>query len=217
MKHVLSALTLSCALASPAAQAGVVVGTVLDKDGKPVADAAVFVMPLDGIAPAVASDASAVVAQENYAFSPYVSIVQNGTQIHFPNRDDHDHHLKSFSPAKTFSLKTYSKKKDPEPILFDKAGEVALVCHIHNWMRGFVYVVDTPWFAKTDASGIAIVQNVPPGKYEVKAWAPTMLGTPLSKTVQVQATGSSDVKFQLDFVPRPAPKPKKKSQWEDYY
>lgn len=199
------------------AQAGIAVGAVVDKNSKPVENAVIFAVPLDAAAPLVINPEPIVVAQENYAFVPYVSVIQAGTSVRFPNRDEHDHHLKSFSPAKTFSLKTYSKKEEPKSILFDKSGEVALVCHIHDWMRGFIYVVDTPWFAKTDASGHAVIQNLPAGKYEIKAWVPTMFGAPQSKTVQIQASGSSNISFQFDFTPRPAPKPPAKSKWEDTY
>lgn len=217
MKSAILILGLTATILSPIIHAGIIVGTVMDKDGKPAADAVIFAMPLDAPAPAASPDAQSVVAQENYTFVPYVSVIQNGANVRFPNRDEHDHHLKSFSPAKTFSLKIYSRKKEPDPVLFDKSGEVALVCHIHNWMRGFIYVVDTPWFGKTDASGQAVIQNIPPGKYEIKAWAPMMLGAPPSKTVQIQASGSTDAKFQLNFTPRPAPKPPKKSNWDDSY
>ncbi len=215
--YPLAAVLLLASLLPSVAQAGIAVGSVVDKNSQPVANAVIFAIPLDTAAPLAKNPEPIVIAQENYAFVPYVSVIQSGTSVRFPNRDAHDHHLKSFSPAKTFSLKTYSKKEEPNPILFDKSGEVALVCHIHNWMRGFVYVVDTPWFAKTDPSGNAVIQNLPPGKYEIKAWVPTMFGAPLTKTVQIQASGSSNVSFQFDFVPRPAPKPPAKSQWEDTY
>ena len=199
------------------AHAGNVSGVVIDKNGQPVMDAVVFATPLDTPVPVAKPVESAVVAQENSAFVPYVSVVRAGTSIRFPNRDSHDHHLKSFSPAKTFELRVYSKRDEPAPIVFDKTGEVALVCYYHNWMRGFIYVVDTPYFAKTDKAGNALLSNLPAGKYEVKAWAPTMLGSPLTQTVQVSAPGTAtvQVKYQLNYVPKTAPvAPKMKM--EDY-
>lgn len=212
---ILSATAISFILLAPHAHAGNVSGVVTDKNGQPVMDAVVFAMPLDTPIPAAKAVEPAVVAQENSTFVPYVSVIRTGTSVRFPNRDSHDHHLKSFSPAKTFELRVYSKREEPAPIIFDKAGEVALVCHFHNWMRGFIYVVDTPYFAKTDKAGNAVLANLPAGKYEVKAWAPTMLGSPLSQTVQVAATGTSQVKYQLSYVPKTAPVPPK-AKSEDY-
>lgn len=189
------------------ADAGLMVGHLTDKNGQSVSNAVLFATPLDAAMPEKKPDETAVVAQENYAFSPYLTVVRNGTYIRFPNKDKHEHHLKSFSPAKTFELRVNSKKEEPA-MLFDKAGEVALVCHFHDWMRGFIYVVDTPYFSKSDASGNAVINNLPPGKYEVKAWAPNMLGEPLAQTVQIAGDGSSNIKFQFNFVPKAPPAPR---------
>ena len=45
---------------------------------------------------------------------------------------------------------------------FDKPGVVALGCNIHDDMIAFIRVVDTPFAAKTDASGAAVVRGLPP-------------------------------------------------------
>lgn len=205
-----------CLALASHAHAGTVAGTIIDRNGQAAPDAVLFATPLDAPVPPAKPTEPAIVAQEGYAFSPYVSVIRVGTSVRFPNRDPHDHHLKSFSPAKPFELRTYSKKEEPAPILFDKTGDVVLVCHFHNWMRGFIYVVDTPYFAKTDKEGNAILNNLPAGRYEVKAWAPNMLGAPLAQTVQVGASGSTPVKFQFNYVPKPAPAPRKPPKDEDY-
>lgn len=191
------------------AQAGTVQGFLADKNGQAVLDAVLFASPLDTPVPAFKVIEPIVVAQENSVFSPYVSVMRAGTSVRFPNRDPHDHHLKSFSAAKTFELRVSSKRDEPAPILFDKAGEVALVCHFHDWMRGYIYVVDTPFFGKTDKAGNAVLSALPAGKYEVKAWSANMLGAPLSQIVQVTADGATAVKFQFNFVPKAAPAPRK--------
>lgn len=206
--HLYILLAMSVLLASQV-QAGQVSGFLTDKNGQPVQDAVLFAMPLNTpLAPFKATDAI-VIAQENSVFSPYVSVMRAGTVVRFPNRDPHDHHLKSFSPAKSFELRVKSKRDEPSAIVFDKTGEVALVCHFHDWMRGYIYVVDTPYFAKTEATGIAILNALPAGKYEVKAWAPNMFGEPLSQTVQVSADGVTTVKLQFAFVPKAPPSPRK--------
>ena len=52
-------------------------------------------------------------------------------------------------------------------VLFDKPGTVVLGCNIHDYMLAYIYVVDTPFFAKSDASG-KIVMEIPMGKYQLK-------------------------------------------------
>ncbi len=203
-RYALLAATLSvCALS---AQAGSVLSLIVDKNGNPVADGVVYAVPLDAPAPAAKASEPVSIAQEHYLFLPYVSVVRSGTQVRFVNRDPHDHHIKSFSPAKAIDVRVASKKDDVAQVLLDKAGEIALVCYFHDWMRGFVYVVDTPYFAKTDKTGNALLASLPAGKYEIKAWVPKMLGEPLSQTVQLTATEAVSSKFQLTFVPAAPPK-----------
>jgi plastocyanin len=135
--HVISAAVVSVLLAGQAL-AGQVAGFLTDKNGQPVQDAVLFATPLNAVLPPFKAAEAIVVAQENSVFSPYVSVMRAGTSVRFPNRDPHDHHLKSFSPAKTFELRVKSKRDEPAATVFEKTGEVALVCHFHDWMRGYI-------------------------------------------------------------------------------
>ena len=54
---------------------------------------------------------------------------------------------------------------------FDKPGLVVLGCNIHDKMIAYVDVVDTPYFAKTDAAGHALLKELPPDNYDVAAWS----------------------------------------------
>jgi hypothetical protein len=107
---------------------------------------------------------------------PYVTVIQTGTTVTFPNRDPILHHVYSFSPAKPFEIKLYTGKS-PVEVVFDKPGVVTLGCNIHDWMIGYIAVVPTPWFAKTDAAGTAIIRDLPPGAYDIQAWHPHQRGT----------------------------------------
>ena len=40
-------------------------------------------------------------------------------------------------------------------VVFDKPGAVALGCNIHDWMIGYIYVLETPYFGKTGDHGEA--------------------------------------------------------------
>jgi plastocyanin len=151
------------------AHAATVEAIVLSPAGKPVADAAVVLEPL---APSHGKvHASATIEQRNREFMPYVTIVQTGTAIDFPNNDTTRHHVYSFSAPKQFEIKLYAGKPG-QPIVFDKPGEVVIGCNIHDWMEAYVLVVDSPWFAKTSANGKAVIANVPPGHYRLRLWHP---------------------------------------------
>lgn len=141
---------------------------VTDGTGKPVADAVVAFY--DGKTSAVNPNAAGKIVQKNKMFNPKITVVQTGTSINFPNEDSFRHHVYSFSPAKKFELKLYSGVPT-NPVPFDQAGVVTLGCNIHDSMVGYIYVVDTPFFAKTDDKGKAILK-LNDGQYNYQAWLP---------------------------------------------
>jgi|LNFM01.1.fsa_nt_gb plastocyanin len=140
---------------------------VTDASGVPLQDVAVYATPRQPLPPRPRHEA--IIAQVKRQFAPLVSVIQTGTAVNFPNRDDVRHHVYSFSPAKTFEIKLYVGTP-AKPVLFDKPGEVVLGCNIHDQMRGFVFVVDTPFVAKTDAAGRAVVDDLPAGEFDVGVW-----------------------------------------------
>jgi plastocyanin len=140
---------------------------VHDAAGKPLADVVLYAEPEGGALPK--NPKPAQIEQRGLKFLPLVSIVQAGSQISFPNNDKVRHHIYSFSPAKKFDQKLYSGVA-ASPQVFDKAGTVVLGCNIHDRMIAYVKVLDTPFFAKSDAGGIARIELPAAGKYTVKAW-----------------------------------------------
>jgi len=95
--------------------------------------------------------------------------------VSFPNRDNVRHHVYPFSSPKKFELPLYIGTP-AAPVLFDKPGVVALGCNIHDWMLAYIYVVTTPYFAKTAADGKARLDGLTPGTYEARVWQPRMRG-----------------------------------------
>ena len=112
---------------------------------------------------------NARIDQINKTFVPTVSVVQTGTRISFPNKDNIRHHVYSFSKAKKFEIKLYADTP-AKPVLFDQPGYVVMGCNIHDSMIAHVLVVDTPYFAVSDKRGVAQILDVPPGEYSLIAW-----------------------------------------------
>jgi hypothetical protein len=175
-----------------------VTGVVKDDKGNPVEDAVLYAMPLSG--GELPPPQSAIIDQIDKEFYPYVSAVQVGTAVSFPNNDEIRHHVYSFSPAKTFELPLYPPGKGLEQsVVFDQPGVVVLGCNIHDWMKAYVFVVETPFFAKTDNTGSASITNLGPGEYEVKRWHPRIQKSSEAQKLAVTiAQGSSEaVEFTI--------------------
>jgi plastocyanin len=185
----------SLVVATLAAHAAGMTIQVLDQAGQPVADAVVYAEPASGQAVPTPLTPGEV-EQRKRAFQPLVTVVQTGTSISFPNNDTVRHHVYSFSPAKVFELKLFSG--EGRPVVFDKAGTVVVGCNIHDKMVAYIQVVDTPYFAKTDADGNASLNGMLPGKYRVKAWH-FRLATDSTVPEQTIAAGSgAAVAFKLN-------------------
>jgi plastocyanin len=110
------------------------------------------------------------VEQLHYQFSPGVVAVQKGTTVEFPNRDDDYHSVFSLSKTKRFDLGQYRKDEKGPTQTFDQAGLVRLFCAIHEHMRGYILVLETPYFKRTEKDGKYKLENLPAGKYTLKAW-----------------------------------------------
>ena len=161
-------------LTASSVDAGTLVTQIKDKNGAPVPNAVVYAIPVGGVVPPAAASATATVEQSYFKFEPFVSVVQTGTRIRFPNRDRGEHHIKVLSGPSVFEHKVYTRK-EPDPVLLDKVGQITLQCLIHDWMNAHIYVVDSPYFGKTTRAGSAVVENIPAGEYDVFVTHPSML------------------------------------------
>lgn len=175
--------------------------TVVDGSGAPVVDAVVYALPLPGTALPARVARQAAIEQINREFVAHVTVVQTGTTINFPNRDPLLHHVYSFSPVKSFEIKLYSGDA-PRGILFDKPGEVTLGCNIHDWMLGYVFVVDTPFFAKTNQAGVARLGDMTAGDFELRVWHPRQRGNVPPRPVKLDAKSSITLDFAINVAPR---------------
>ena len=168
--------------------------SVSSNNGKPVFRAVVYFEPENEVLTPV-SQQMPVMDQIDRQFVPHILVVQKGRQVNFPNSDSIKHHVYSFSPAKQFELKLYSGSK-AEPIHFPQTGEVELGCNVHDWMLGYVLVVDTPFFAKTDKHG-KVDLDLPQGRYQVKLWHPRIQDDPSSLVKNLMVDSDISLIFNL--------------------
>jgi hypothetical protein len=184
------------------ADAGDVRALIKDQAGQPVEDAVVLATPADGRKVSPFKKAQEEVDQVDKDFIPHVKVVYINSQVYFPNRDNIRHHVYSFSPAKKFELPLYSGVP-ASPVLFDKPGVVVLGCNIHDWMLGYVYVAETPYFAKSKKDGTATINSLPGGDYLVRVWQPRMGDTEEATTrkLTISASGIQQAEWKLTLKP----------------
>jgi plastocyanin len=148
--------------------------TIADPRGAPVADAVVSLRPANAAAARQNLSISAqpvIIQQVDREFVPKVTVLPVGSRVSLPNNDVVPHSVYSFSAAKQFEFDVYVGSP-PRVLTLDKTGVITLGCNIHDWMVGYVVVVDTPLAMKTDDKGAALFANVADGDYELRIWHP---------------------------------------------
>ncbi|MES2942489.1 MAG: plastocyanin [Pseudomonadota bacterium] len=218
MKKTIILSALTAALAMPVlSHAGNLVVSVIDKDGKPVQDAVVVVIPTNTtVLPKTPLYSQATINQEKMQFIPAVTLVQVGARINFVNNDPWDHHVRSspagmgqFNAANAgFELrlegKTEGKPAKSSEVTLNKAGVLGATlmgCFIHGSMRGYVYASESPWAAKTTVEGLVTFEDLPDGAAQVKVWQADQLIDIAAQAVSIGPALAKNI-FQLTVVPR---------------
>ena len=135
-------------------------------------DIVVYLEPIDEIFLAK-TDKTIEIGQLNKSFTPYVSVVQLGDTVNFANQDDITHHIYSPIGANKFEFKIYAGKNQSKND-FTEVGEVAMGCNIHDWMSGYLLILNTPIFDQTNEQGMAVLNAEQTGNYRLTVWHPQL-------------------------------------------
>nr|WP_314857480.1 methylamine utilization protein [uncultured Undibacterium sp.] len=187
---------------SSLAYAGEIRVSVKDQHAKPVEDAVLLLTPVDPAKMPRLKPKDEVVDQIDKEFMPYVKPVIAGSKVFFPNKDNVRHHVYSFSQAKSFEIQLYSGKS-AAPVILDKPGIIVLGCNIHDWMLGYIYVADTPYFGKSKADGTIVLEDLPEGEYQMRIWHPGMGMTAgeTGKKVSINDGATAQLNWQINVKP----------------
>jgi plastocyanin len=173
--------------------------------------AVVVLRRADGPTPKPKAARVKAIVQKDKRFVPRVLAVPVGATVEFRNEDDILHNVFSLSKPNDFDLGLYGKGITRERV-FSTPGPVNLLCNIHSSMGGYVYVVDSPWYAQADGSGRFTIKGVPAGRYEVEVWH-EWAARPVKEAVTV--AGATVLSLSVDgdkrppaFVPDKAGKPR---------
>ncbi len=184
-------------LALPAVlRAGIITGKVelIDKGGRKASDLSDVVVYVEG-ARVKPRPATASMVMKGKAFNPRVVVVPVGGTVQFPNEDPIFHTAFSVSGDNRFDMELYKRPKVGS-FTFQHPGIVKVYCNIHPQMSAVVVVRDNPLFTKAAADGAFTIENVPAGKYTVKAWHER--GGEAGAEVSVTETGTAQAHFTLD-------------------
>jgi plastocyanin len=180
---------------------------ITDVDGNSVSNVVVYLQNHETAAMPQAHH-NHEIEQRDKMFAPYVSVVRQHEAVVFTNHDDITHHVYSFNAPARFDFRL-QRDASNSVTEFAEPGVIAMGCNIHDWMSGYVMVVDTPFYTVTDEQGIAMFADVPASEYQLVAWHPQMAKDEVADRHVVIAAASA---INLQFTRPMAPIPSQKSQ-----
>jgi plastocyanin len=137
----------------------------------------------------------ATIQQKDEAFVPRVVAITRGSTVDFPNSDPYFHNVFSLSRGASFDLGRYPRG-DTRSRRFTTAGLVKVFCHIHSHMTASIMVFDHPYFRLPASDGSFVIDDVPPGTYQVSAWH-ERIGESISPPQRVEGGRTARIEFSL--------------------
>ena len=177
---------------------------VTDRDGQPVGDVVIYAKKNGVDDDQRTYPITAVMDQIDSNFVPHILVAQAGALIEFPNSDTVSHHVYSFSETRPLELPLYKGTTHP-PLLFDVPGLVILGCNIHDDMLGYIIVVDTPYFSKSNVDGQAELFGLVPGDYSIHVWTPRLRQNSLPPASHVALIDAEEREISVRFTEKLSP------------
>lgn len=166
---------------------------VVDAAGLPVRDAVVELRSPRAPAGPIRFPWKMGMVQKDRQFLPGTLIVARGSTVAFPNLDNVRHSIYSFSKAARFEIELYGRDQT-RTHTFPVAVSVKLGCNIHDEMRGYIRVTDTPFAAKTDHNGFVTLAGVPQGAARLTVWHPQLRapGNEITSAITLSGTAQTE-------------------------
>ncbi len=140
--------------------------------------------------------------QERCQFDPFLQVVRRGASVRIVNSDPVLHNIHPFevigrARRTLFNIAQPNKGQvDVQKIDPSRGNVVELSCDAHNWMSGWLYVLDHPYYALVGEDGHFSIGDVPPGSYKLVAWHPVLGSRAQEITVAERGSVSASFTFR---------------------
>jgi hypothetical protein len=169
--------------------------TVITNDNGTLKNAFIYVKEGLGDLKFPVPQESVLLDQSGCRYIPHVFGVQVEQELIIRNSDGILHNIhpmpttnRPFNLGQPVAMDTSRKFSQVE--LF-----IPIECDVHDWMLGYVSVLNHPYFATTGDDGSFKLPNLPPGDYVIEAWH-EKLGT---QTMNVTVGASESVSIEFTF------------------
>ncbi len=137
--------------------------------------------------------------QNGCHYAPHVLGVQVNQKLHITNSDATQHNIHPTPKLNPEWNQTQANGAAPIEKSFARPEVLIPVkCNQHPWMKAYIGVMRTPFFAVSGKDGSYEIKGVPPGKYTVVAWregGATGQEKPMEVTVTANGSAKADFAF----------------------
>ena len=137
----------------------------------------------------------AALVQDGCVFGPHILVAPVDEVVEVVNSDPITHNIHTVAFANRPLNRAQPSAVETIEVSFMAAEKVRVRCDMHEWMGAWIVVVDHPYHAVTDATGGFLLENVPPGTYQMEVWHET-LGA-VTQEVTVTAGEESQVDVEM--------------------
>ncbi len=103
-------------------------------------------------------------------FVPHLQAARAGAQLEVINQDPVLHNTHAYLDGKTLFNLAQPNKDQVIRRPLRRVGLVDMMCDAHDWMNGWIAVLEHPYFAITGEDGTYAIADVPPGTYTLAVW-----------------------------------------------
>jgi len=137
--------------------------------------------------------------QDGCRFEPHVLLMNPDADLHISNSDRIAHNVRSYGRGPVFNV---GHPRFVEKLLVENLSAkvsnpdvIRIGCDLHPWMTAYIVTREHPYYALTGSGGSFVLEDVPPGKYELVVWHETLGEKKL--TVTVEPNEAAAVAFEL--------------------
>jgi len=136
--------------------------------------------------------------QKGCEFTPFLQVMVNKKKLDIINSDPVMHNIHTYeligrTKRTVINISQPDQGSITKKIKLRRGDAMKIECDAHDFMHGFVFVTRHPYYALVGKDGSFTIDDIPAGKYTIKAWHGS-LGEQKSK-VTVSANGKVSVNF----------------------
>jgi hypothetical protein len=138
--------------------------------------------------------------QSGCKFDPFMQVMHNNSNLEVVNSDPVLHNIHTYeligrAKKTVLNISQPDKGSINKKIKLRRGTAMKIECDAHDFMHGFVFVAKNPYYVVVKSDGTFKIDNIPPGKYNIKAWHGT-LGEQKGK-VEISANGKASIDFKF--------------------